>query len=134
MLGSQAASAGVTVGQVRHLLNKLLQFRLVDHVAHGQWIGYPATEEQLDTRVARPTGKLGKGEQRKRLFEAERAIQIGRRIMKAIETQVNKQNKPTPETDEEGQWQKFLEQDLSLGADIQSISVALDNIKTKKLA
>jgi hypothetical protein len=84
-----AAVGGVTDGQIRHILNKLLQFGLAERVARGQWVGYPATDEQLLERVARPTGKLGKGEARAALFTAERQIQIGQRILKAIQKRQN---------------------------------------------
>lgn len=84
-----ATASGATVGQVRHALNKLSTFSLAERVARGLWIAHPATDQQLVERVARPTNKMGKGEARAALFDAERQIQIGRRILKAIEARAD---------------------------------------------
>jgi len=73
---------GLSVGQARYGLRKLRDFDLVERLPEG-WRAIPATDVQLDERVALPAGTLGKGEARKRRYEEERALFAGREIFGA---------------------------------------------------
>lgn len=68
--------------QVSHALKRLREYSLVLK-ADGKYTAVAMTTADLDERVARPAGTLGKGEDRRRRHERERGSQAAKRLYKA---------------------------------------------------
>lgn len=68
--------------QVSRALKKLQEFSLVTKSA-GKYTAVAMTSEDLDERVAKPAGTLGKGERRREHHQKQRAERAGSRLYKA---------------------------------------------------
>ncbi len=82
MPSALAAFMAVPVHRVNYALKKLSGYGLVRRESAG-WRALAADDKQLDERVALPSGKLGRGAARRRRYAAQRALYMGRLILRA---------------------------------------------------
>jgi Bifunctional DNA primase/polymerase, N-terminal/Primase C terminal 1 (PriCT-1) len=74
--------SGLSIHQVNYGLKKLCNFGLVQREKTG-WRAIALSDAELEIRVALPTGKLGRGEARRRKYAEERALYVGTLISNA---------------------------------------------------
>lgn len=72
----------IPVHRVNYVLKKLSSYGLIQREKRG-WRALAVSNAELDERVARPTGKLGKGAARRERYALQRALYIGQIILRA---------------------------------------------------
>jgi hypothetical protein len=82
MPSALSALMSVPVHRVNYALGKLSGYGLVQRVCEG-WCALKFSDAELDERVARPAGKLGRGTERRERYAAQRAMYVGNIILQA---------------------------------------------------
>ncbi|MFN8375055.1 MAG: bifunctional DNA primase/polymerase [Anaerolineae bacterium] len=82
MPSALAAALGLAVHRVNYALRKLVTYGLVAREPAG-WRALAFTDAQLDEKVARPAGKLGRGQARRQRYAEQRAVYVGHIILRA---------------------------------------------------
>jgi hypothetical protein len=77
-----AAMMMTPVHRVNYALSKLSGYGLVQREREG-WRALKFSDAELDERVARPAGKLGRGVARRERYAAQRAVYVGGIILRA---------------------------------------------------
>jgi len=77
-----AAQMNFPPHRVNYALRKLRDYALVQREKAG-WRAVAVSDAELDERVARPAGKLGRGAARREKYAAERAKYVGQIILRA---------------------------------------------------
>jgi len=73
---------GIPAHRVNYALRKLREYELVQRDKDG-WRAVAVSSAELDERVARPAGKLGRGASRRARYAEERARYVGRIILRS---------------------------------------------------